>query len=241
MSIVLTNATAFSGPGFLEIYDGSLGKLYCHDSLFADSEKRDRFEEEHKNCIALSGQSPTEICSELESLRVTVTKLINNDVHPNFPKPIEEISVDEYRMSIESLFLFPIELTGLLLPRMKQSSGASIVFVTSARYLNPEEGFTVATSVRQATSAYAVTLAKEVASSNIQVNVVAPNYLYSEAYYPKAVFKDSDEGREKIRKVVPMGRLGEPREIGELIHFLISDKSRFVTGQIINFTGGWGL
>ena len=68
---------------------------------------------------------------------------------------------------------------------------------------------------------------------------LAPNYLYSEAYYPRARFVDDPKGREQIAAIVPMGRLGNPEEAGELVAFLASGRSRFMTGQVINFTGGW--
>ena len=81
--------------------------------------------------------------------------------------------------------------------------------------------------------------ALEVAPFGIQANVVAPNYLYSEMYYPKARFVDSAEGRDLIARTVPFGRLGQPEEVGALICFLASGKSPFTTGQVIHFTGGW--
>ena len=68
---------------------------------------------------------------------------------------------------------------------------------------------------------------------------MVPNYLYSEAYYPRAKFIDDPEGREQIASIVPMGRLGEPEEAGELVAFLASGRAKFMTGQVINFTGGW--
>lgn len=67
-----------------------------------------------------------------------------------------------------------------------------------------------------------------------------PNYLYSEMYYPRARFIDDPAGAEVIRQTVPTGRLGTPEEFGELVAFLLSGKSTFTTGQVINFTGGWG-
>jgi NAD(P)-dependent dehydrogenase (short-subunit alcohol dehydrogenase family) len=100
-------------------------------------------------------------------------------------------------------------------------------------------GFAVPTTARAATTAFAKALAKEVAPFGIQVNVVAPNYLYSEMYYPKARFVDSAEGRDLIARTVPFGRLGQPEEVGALIAFLASGKSPFMTGQVIHFTGGW--
>lgn len=85
---------------------------------------------------------------------------------------------------------------------------------------------------------YAIT-AREPARQGIQVNVVAPNYLYSEAYYPRSRYIDDPRGRAEIAAQVPVGRLGDPAEIGELVAFFASGRAPFVTGQVIDFTGGW--
>jgi 3-oxoacyl-[acyl-carrier protein] reductase len=100
-------------------------------------------------------------------------------------------------------------------------------------------GFAVPTSIRAGATALALSLSREVVTLGIQVNVVAPNYLYSEMYYPRARFIDDPEGREEIASIVPMGRLGTQEEVGELIAFLAGGRSSFVTGQVIYFTGGW--
>jgi 3-oxoacyl-[acyl-carrier protein] reductase len=50
---------------------------------------------------------------------------------------------------------------------------------------------------------------------------------------------DDPAGRAEIAARVPLGRLGRPEEIGELVGFLASGRSTFVTGQVIDFTGGW--
>jgi NAD(P)-dependent dehydrogenase (short-subunit alcohol dehydrogenase family) len=113
------------------------------------------------------------------------------------------------------------------------------VFITSARERRPEAGYAVPTAIRAATTAFARALALEAAPFEVQVNVVAPNYLASELYYPKARFVDDPAGRAAVAEIVPFGRLGQPEEIGELVAFLVSGKSPFVTGQTIGFTGGW--
>lgn len=79
----------------------------------------------------------------------------------------------------------------------------------------------------------------DLAPFGIPVNAIAPNYLYSEAYFPKAKFIDNSIGKNFIQEVVPAGRLGEPEEIGELIHYLAKMKGSFHTGTIIKFAGGW--
>ncbi len=114
-----------------------------------------------------------------------------------------------------------------------------VLFITSARQLQPEHGFTIAITVRSAATTLALCLAQEAASKNVQVNVIQPSYLYSELYYPSEYFKNSEHGRLEISNKGPMGRLGEPNELGELVELSISGRNAFTTGQVINFTGGW--
>lgn len=241
MSTLLTNALQFGGPGITSLQNLNSQQLVCHDPTFVDPHIRKEFESGHVQCLALETQRPQDMLAEISQRNLVISSLINNDVHPNYPLDITQVPLQHYQDAFNQLFLFPVELTQLLLPQLTTQAPSSIVFITSARYLQPEPGFSVATSIRSATSTFALSLAKEVAASGIQVNVVAPNFLYSEAYYPKSKFMESAEGRDFISSQVPMGRLGRPEELGELVHFLISGKSNFVTGQIINFTGGWAL
>ena len=76
---------------------------------------------------------------------------------------------------------------------------------------------------------------QRVAPFGIQANVVAPNYLYSEMYYPKARFVDSAEGRELIAITVPFGRSAAKR--GWRAHRLLAcGKSPLTAGQVIHST-----
>lgn len=238
-ALLLTHARQYVGPGAVPVLLREKHRLVCHDTGFADPEAAKSFEAAHPGALALRGQTPDAIGEELKERSLKIVAFVSNDVFPNTPLPIEEVSLDTLRQSVEALLIFPWRLTQLLLPAMKAARKGRFVFITSARYLQPEPGFSIATSVRAGTTAFAQALAKEAAPFGIQVNVVAPNYLYSEAYYPRARFIDDPAGRREIAGKVPMGRLGEPQEIGELIEFLASGRSPFTTGQVVNFTGGW--
>lgn len=239
MSVLMTNVCQYTGPGSVPVLLRERGGMYCHDAGFTDPAAARRFEAEHPGAVALAAQTPQALADELAAGRIAIDTIIHNDVHPNTPQPIDEIPLATLQASFDALLLFPARLTQLLLPAMKAAGRGRFVFVTSARYLQPEPGFAVATSIRAATTAFALALAREAAPHGIQVNVVAPNYLYSEAYYPRARFIDDPAGRAQIAAKVPLGRLGTPAEIGELIAFLASGRSPFVTGQVIDFTGGW--
>jgi len=243
MPVLVTNVCEYTGPGVVPALLRDHAVVFCHDRSFANVAARHSFEAAHPGAVALSGQTPSELVTQLGSsphlASVPLTAVVHNDVHPNTPLPIEAIPADHFQGAWQALYMFPVQLTQLLLPAMKQARQGRWVFVTSARHLQPEPGFAVATSIRAATTAFAQALAREAAPHQVQVNVVEPNYLYSEAYYPRATFLDTEEGRARIAARVPMGRLGDPAEVGELIAFLVSGRSTFVTGQVIGFTGGW--
>ena len=238
-NVLITHVNQYTGPGTLPVLLRENMHPFCHDLSFEDENAALSFEQAYPGTTALRAQTPESLCDELKKRRVDLDAVVSNDVFPNNPCPIEDVSIETLRASFEALMLFPFRLTQLLVPAMKQRKKGCFVFVTSARYLQPEYGFSVATSIRAGTTSFALALAREVASFGIQVNVLAPNYLYSEAYYPRARFVDDPEGRREISDKVPMGRLGGPEEAGETVAFLVSGRSAFMTGQVINFTGGW--
>ena len=74
-------------------------------------------------------------------------------------------------------------------------------------------------------------LAKEVASYNIRVNAVAPGYIETD------MTKDLKQ-KENLMKLIPEGRFGKPEEVAKAVSFLASDKSQYITGQVIKVDGG---
>lgn len=237
--VLLTNATQYAGPGALEGLLAEGHRVICHDASFHDAQSRADFDRRFDLATSLSGQTPEDIHGEVETRFGLPDAIVSNDVHPITRNDIEAIPTDDLHATFEAVVLTPIRLTQLFLPAMKTRKRGAFVFVTSARETRPEPGFAVPTTLRAATTAFAKALAKEGAPFGIQANVVAPNYLYSELYYPRARFEDDPAGRESIARIVPFGRLGEQEEVGALIAFLASGKSPFTTGQVVYFTGGW--
>ena len=79
----------------------------------------------------------------------------------------------------------------------------------------------------------AKSLARELASYNINVNVVAPHAIETD------MSKEwSEEKRKSIIADIPLGRMGEPEDIAEAVVFLVSDKAKFITGEVLDVNGG---
>ena len=76
-------------------------------------------------------------------------------------------------------------------------------------------------------------IAKELASRNIRANAVAPGFIETDM---TNVLKD--EVKESIGNQIPLKRMGTAREVAEVIYFLGTEKSSYITGQVINIDGG---
>jgi len=77
-------------------------------------------------------------------------------------------------------------------------------------------------------------LARELAPYNINVNVVAPHAIETD------MSKEwSEEKRKNIIANIPLGRMGEPEDIAEAVVFLVSDKAKFITGEVLDVNGGY--
>lgn len=80
---------------------------------------------------------------------------------------------------------------------------------------------------------FSKSVARELAGRNINVNVIAPGYIDTDM--TKVL---SEKVKEEVLKTIPMKKIGEPKEIANLVLFLSSDLSNYITGQVINVDGG---
>ena len=80
---------------------------------------------------------------------------------------------------------------------------------------------------------FSKSIAKELASRNINVNVIAPGYINTDM--TKIL---PDKVKEEVLKIIPMKKIGEPKEVANLALFLSSNLSDYITGQVINVDGG---
>ncbi len=79
-------------------------------------------------------------------------------------------------------------------------------------------------------------MALSLAGRNIRVNAVAPGTIATEL--AKAAVLTSDDAKARIMSRTPMGRLGEPSEIADVVAFLLSDAASYITGEIVTVDGG---
>ena len=115
---------------------------------------------------------------------------------------------------------------------MKKRSG-SIINLASVVGLVGNAGQCNYSASKAGIIGFTKSVAKELASRNIRANAVAPGFIATDM---TSVLSDSV--KENINAQIPLKRMGTAREVAEVIYFLGSDKSSYITGQVINIDGG---
>jgi 3-oxoacyl-[acyl-carrier protein] reductase len=115
---------------------------------------------------------------------------------------------------------------------MKQRSGA-IVNIASIIGIMGNAGQTNYAASKGGVIAFTKSVAKELASRNIRVNAVAPGFISS-----KMTDALSEEIRGKMLDVIPLNRFGNPQDVANAVTFLASDQASYITGEVINISGG---
>ncbi len=117
-------------------------------------------------------------------------------------------------------------------PMLKQRQG-SIVNISSVIGVTGNAGQTNYAASKAGVIGFSKALAKEVASRNILVNVVAPGYIDTDMTGALTA-----EQRDRILRLIPLGRTGQGEDVASLVHFLVSEQNQYITGQTIHCDGG---
>jgi 3-oxoacyl-[acyl-carrier protein] reductase len=145
-----------------------------------------------------------------------------------------EITDADVEDAVELMLLSATRLTKLCLPQLRASAHGRIVAITSSSVREPIPALALSNTVRPGLVGWLQTLAREVGPDGLTVNVIAPGRIDTERVrevYPDGLTQADLEA-------IPLRRLGAPREVGDVICFLASDRAAYVTGAVIPVDGG---
>jgi len=207
-------------------------------SMFA--RRRDLLEREADRLGALAVRGDVTIPKDLEQAVETTVKafggidvLVWNSGGPT-PGPATAITPETLESALEVLFLPAIRLFQLCLPHLEASEGGRIVAITSLAAKEPTDHLALSNSLRPGLTGWLKTLARELGPKGITVNCVAPGRIATarlDELYPAGP-------SEADLAEIPLRRWGEPREFGDVVCFLASERARYVSGQTVVVDGG---
>lgn len=157
--------------------------------------------------------------------------LVNNAGIAVYNK-FQMMRIEDIKNIFGTNYFSALYLTQLLMRRMIRNTG-SIVFVSSVSGFIPEVGNIAYGGSKAAVSHAVKVLAKELSSEGIRVNAVAPGLVNTDMKKHA-----SEEAWEKLKSGIIIGRVAEPNEIANVISFLLSDQSSYMTAQTVHVDGG---
>ena len=128
-------------------------------------------------------------------------------------------------------------LTQKCLPYLKDGGGIINISTGTTRFVNP--GYSVYASMKGAVEVLTRYMAKELGERGIRANVVAPGPV--ETDFNNAGIRNNPQIKERLSSLSPLGRVGQPDDIGSVVAFLCSEDAKWINGQRIEVSGGINL
>ncbi len=146
---------------------------------------------------------------------------------------MQKMKAEDWNIVIDTNLTSCFNMCHAVINQMRENGFGRIINISSINALAGQIGQTNYSAAKAGIIGFSKALARETASKNITVNVVAPGYIATEM-----VAKVSPEVLDKIIAQIPVKRLGEPKEIARAVIFLSSDDAGFITGETISINGG---
>lgn len=143
-----------------------------------------------------------------------------------------EVSNEQWKTDYQSLWLSVVDSLKVALPKMAENNYGRVLMVTSIAAKEPLPGLTTSNGLRAGLEGLARSMANEFSGNGITFNLILPGYTNTDR------IKALNLSEEKIKEMVPAGRLGEPEELASLACFLSSPLAGYITGQSIAIDGG---
>ena len=142
------------------------------------------------------------------------------------------------------MVLSVIAITDRVLPGMRERRWGRIITSTSSGVVSPIPNLAMSNALRMTLLGWSKTLAREVGSDGVTVNIVIPGRIATDRIH----FLDQAKAKRENRSVeavagestgsIPLGRYGAPQEYADMVAFLASERAGYVTGSMIRVDGG---
>ncbi len=149
-------------------------------------------------------------------------------------KPLHKMDLDQWNAVIDTNLSSAFNTTRNVIDGMREKGFGRIINISSINGQKGQFGQSNYSAAKAGLIGFTKAVALETASKGITCNAVSPGYIGTEMVMavPEDVLK------EKILPLIPVGRLGEPEEIGRCVAFLASDEAGFITGSTLTANGG---
>jgi meso-butanediol dehydrogenase/(S,S)-butanediol dehydrogenase/diacetyl reductase len=187
----------------------------------------------------LSVSSSTATAIEHAVERFGGLDILVNNAGIMFERTVSEIQMEEWDFMMAVNLRAPLFLAQAALPHMRERGGGSIINIGSIEGLGANPGHAAYCASKAGIHGMTRAMAVDLGADNIRCNAIAPGWIaseLSETYLES--HPDPAAARDALNRLHPLGRVGQPTDVGDLAVYLASERSRFLTGEIVVLDGG---
>jgi 3-oxoacyl-[acyl-carrier protein] reductase len=174
----------------------------------------------------------SDFCSKITEIKIDV--LVNN-AGVNNPKPLSEINFPDIDWAFNINLIAPLMITKAVIPHMIENNWGRVINIGSILGEISREFRSIYSITKSGLVGMTRAHSAEFAKFGVLVNCVAPGYLDTDLTRTNL----GPQGMQDISKQIPVGHLGVPKDIAEIVSFLASESSSFITGQVLTVDGGF--
>jgi 3-oxoacyl-[acyl-carrier protein] reductase len=145
-----------------------------------------------------------------------------------------DVTDEGVESAVELLLLSAVRLVRLCRPHLERSAHGRVIAITSSSVKEPIDNLALSNAIRPGLVGWLKTLSRELGPTGVTVNAIAPGRIDTERL--QEVYPDGPT--EADLASIPLRRLGAPREVGDVVCFLASERAAYVTGTTIAVDGG---
>lgn len=155
-----------------------------------------------------------------------------------------QLSDEQWQAGVESTLMNVVRLSRLVIPGMQQRKWGRIIHLTSLVAKQPLDDLTISSTLRAGLSGLTKTMANQLGPDGITVNALLMGQILTDRQNAIADVRVKQQGIsyeehfERLAAEIPLRRLGEPREVGEVVAFLASERASYLTGVSLQVDGG---
>ena len=183
-------------------------------------------------CDVTNEDQVNEMIAQIEK-EVGVVDILVNNAGITKDMLLMRMKKEDFEDVIDVNLIGTFNVTKQVIPIMMKARSGRIINISSVVGISGNAGQTNYSASKAGIIGFTKSLAKEVASRNILVNSVAPGFIETSM---TEVLKD--EVKEEIAKNIPLNRMGTSQDVANVVKFLASDESSYITGQVIQVDGG---